>query len=398
LSAATALFAALMAAVLAAGAFALCSSRDGGSRAGDVGGGAIIIGAATRGWTAKHCAFVGAGAGSFGGFAAARACCSIRVLSLVVAFAICGFASFALGVHSAGAPSTLPLFRHAAAPMLPPAGVSFANWVQRGIAAAAVNFDPAVPPAFLNEPLPPCTTHSRAVRLLILGDSVSRYMIDNGCMAIGGTQYNWGEGFVYKASASPASACETDDGVVAYLNLYGSKPRGPYYGHVNTGDDPWTDTELRIARGMELFTAQFGEPMAVILRTDLWDLHMLLDKPPLPPPERAEFLKAMAGTMRVALRQIRALAPRALLGTHTIPMITWKNFDDTFTQAQNALRLLSIEEDLFLFDFKLATDPFPPAVVNRDIHHPTPAYCATFLQILYGSVRRWAQNCSLDAR
>jgi hypothetical protein len=66
-----------------------------------------------------------------------------------------------------------------------------------------------------------------------------------------------------------------------------------------------------------------------------------------------------------------------------------------FTQYENAIRLVAIDEGLFLFDFNLVTAPFPPEGVVRDAHHPTPEFSAAFFRIVYASVHRWAQGCSL---
>jgi hypothetical protein len=309
-------------------------------------------------------------------------------------------AGYALGAFGVAPPFSRPLILRDGAPAAHAAGagapaaaptayasVSFSDWVRRGVAAAAVNFDPASLPAFLNDALPPCSTPSRAARVLILGDSISRLMIDDGCASIGGRQRVWGENFTYQVGSFAATVCETADGAIAYLNLYGSRPQGPYYfDHVNSAADPWADTELRIAHGMDQFAAAFGEPLAVILRTDMWDLHVLMGKPELSRPERDVFFGAVANDTRTALAQIRARAPRALVGTHTVPLVLWPGMAGVFTQYENAIRLAAIDEGLFLFDFNLLSAPFPPESVVRDHHHPTPEFCAAFLQIVYASV------------
>ena len=320
--------------------------------------------------------------------------------SLCVACASFLVAGYALGAVGPAPPFSRALILRDGAPAAAPtasASVSVSDWVRRGVAAAAVNFDPASLPAFLDDALPLCSTPARAVRVLILGDSVNRLMIDDGCASIGGRQSVWGEGFTYQIGSFAATLCETADGAVAYLNLYGSRPQGPYYGgHVNSADDPWADTELRIAHGMDQFAAAFGEPLAVILRTDLWDLHVLLENPELSRPERDVFFGAAVNGTRAAIAQIRARAPRALVGTHTVPIVLWPGMAGVFTQYENAIRLVAIDEGLFLFDFNLVTAPFPPEGVVRDAHHPTPEFSAAFFRIVYASVHRWAQGCSLD--
>lgn len=70
--------------------------------------------------------------------------------------------------------------------------------------------------------------------------------------------------------ASADKLCVTADGVIAFLNIYGTAPKGPYasgHGSSSSAGDPWADTELRVQHGLDQFTEKFGAPNFVILIT-----------------------------------------------------------------------------------------------------------------------------------
>ena len=158
------------------------------------------------------------------------------------------------------------------------AQAGFKTWVEEGMALAALDYDPQITPPYIAEgPPQPCRTGQRAsetgkVRLFLLGDSLNRIMIDDACGALGGTAQRWTSGFEYRVDASPDKLCVTADGVIAFLNIYGSAPKGPYYGGHSSNksvDDPWADTELRVQHGLDQFTEKFGAPNFVIFRSEV---------------------------------------------------------------------------------------------------------------------------------
>jgi hypothetical protein len=311
---------------------------------------------------------------------------------------------------AAGAPAlTAAAPASSATPAAAVTETTFASWVNCGMAAASTNFDAAILPAFLNEtaPHPYCKTPSRNVSILILGDSINRYMIDDGCGLIGGTLADWGVGFTYKVGASAAKACITPTGVIAYLNTYGSKPKGPYYtNHVNSPEDPWADTELRIAHGVAQFTERFGAPLLILFRGELWDLHVWLgsDISKYTTEDRNALFATYTNDNRGSIEAIRAAAPHALLGLHSVPLIKWANFlQRLHVQYVQAMRNFANDNALIYFDFFALTlqlrvqfDGDPKSeILLRDHHHPTAAHCAAFLRIIYLSAQRWSQRCRL---
>ena len=157
------------------------------------------------------------------------------------------------------------------------AQAGFKTWVEEGMALATLDYDPQITPPYIAEgPPQPCRTGLKAgdnkVRLFLLGDSLNRIMIDDACGALGGSAQRWTSGFEYRVDASPDKLCVTADGVIAFLNIYGSAPRGPYYGGHSSNksvDDPWADTELRVQHGLDQFTEKFGAPNFIIFRSEV---------------------------------------------------------------------------------------------------------------------------------
>ena len=269
----------------------------------------------------------------------------------------------------------------------------FKSWIERGMTLLALDYLPMDTPSFLAiSPPQPCYTTTRKTNIFLLGDSINRFMIDDSCAALGGTAENWAEHFSYRVDASPDKLCVTPLGVIAFLNIYGSAPKGPYYGnHASSADDPYADTELRVLHGLDQFTRKFGEPTLVIFRSELWDLHVtayqvIEDKTFL-------FAKFLADST-IVFSYLRRRLPRAYIGMHTVPTIRWGM--SLFYQYQNALRFLSRNsEDLFLFDFQLLLQDLPLDEYLRDTHHPKPVYLSSFLNMIYLSALRWTESCEL---
>ena len=104
------------------------------------------------------------------------------------------------------------------------------------------------------------------------------------------------------------------------------------------------------------YVAQFGKhPEFILLRTEIWDLKKL-EKVTLPlinTTTNTNTNNTTAITLREISNQfisdfsndlkiIRQLSPNAILGTHTVPKITWGL--DYFNTYLNAMRFLSEEE------------------------------------------------------
>ena len=119
------------------------------------------------------------------------------------------------------------------------------------------------------------------VNVLIFGDSVSRYIVDDWCRAKNGSHSAWTTVFRYKRGISPSEVCrhaERRDGIMkkdnlGFVHMYGSPATGPYlHGHVNNEVDPFTDTPLRICKAVDEYTSAIGTPTHVTWAVMWWDL------------------------------------------------------------------------------------------------------------------------------
>jgi hypothetical protein len=238
----------------------------------------------------------------------------------------------------------------------------------------------------------------QTVNILMLGDSINRLMAEEYCLHFLGALQSWGSGFSYERGAPSAKICQKDNFRIAYINVYGSAPEGPYlHGHTNTEADPNADTKLRIPEGIKQYVELFGEPTHVIYRTDLWDLqprtrylnhskawHAEVN-------EDAEVNNATAimeeyvNNHMWAHNMIRSLLPNAYIGSHTIPPINWGMH--LFHQYQNALRYLSASTDAFLFDWGLLMLPHLTTDYLRDFHHPDHLNVVSFAKIMIDSLK-----------
>ena len=195
-----------------------------------------------------------------------------------------------------------------------------------------------------------CKVESRnrhgAIKVLILGDSINKFMVDDLCLSNPhyNISYNWAN-VSYTPLYNGSCCCNSPHFSLCTAHIYGSAARGPYaYGIKNDAKDLHVDTELRIPQCMGDYIAQFGHhPEFILLRTELWDI-------------KYPFRNSTTNTTTINLRElsnqfikdfrkdlgiIRQLSPHALLGTHTVPKITWGL--EYFHTYLNAMRYLSEE-------------------------------------------------------
>jgi hypothetical protein len=280
--------------------------------------------------------------------------------------------------------------------LLPPnqrtTGRRFAAWVSSCISRAATSaYTPAVLPGCFEAPLEAAASAAAAApqaRLLVLGDSVNRYMVEHGCTALNGTLTTWCSDVRYMYG-NATLACTTSAGVAAFMHIYGSPPTAPYWNHPeHAGGDPWVDTVARVPHAIQVFTEKYGAPTAIVFRSDLWDLGKATsdyNTAALEEDVIAKVMDVFLQNNRAVFEAIAREAPQALLGVHTIPNITW--WPPLFSAFQESIRELAQERDLFLFDFGELTQAFPLTEVLMDTHHPKPEYCAAFQCILFNSLR-----------
>ena len=122
------------------------------------------------------------------------------------------------------------------------------NQVMTHLASETYNVSNPLPLYITDTPFK-CTTNTTLIpiNILILGDSISRNMVDDYCHH----KYNvtidpWGKRFYYM-KASPSGTCLVGNIRISFMNIYGSKKVGPYlHGHTKTYYDRFANTKDRI--------------------------------------------------------------------------------------------------------------------------------------------------------
>jgi len=257
----------------------------------------------------------------------------------------------------------------------------------------------------------------------MFGDSVNRAVVSDYCERIKGEKVDWaGTNFTYKEGAAAAVTCghTAMNFRFSFLNIYGSHRHGPYTNaHSNSAADPFADTQLRIARGLELYTSVYGKPDLVFFRSDLWDIHSHSQCPTqghkrktlsdrvwwlkgcdqAPDVDmhrmvaltnqttRSHIVAEFIAETRWCVQYLKKLLPEATVALHTVPTPSWGL--ELFFELESSLRLVSAVEDVALFDFHLLFLNFPMLHYLRDIHHPTVAVTTWIGDTLFHAWRSW---------
>lgn len=244
------------------------------------------------------------------------------------------------------------------------------------------------------------------VNILLLGDSLSRNMVDDYCKK---NEYhfvaNWATGVEYFNQRYHSTLCESFNIRIAHFHIFGSKPRGPYdYNFNNSKDDPYVDTEVRVPLAINQYRAKYGAPDFIIYRTDAWDLGPRTYRPgklwkQFQVDEANETLHANQ-TMKEffdnnirQLDKIHEILPDVILGTHTIP--TWSVGLHLFHLYEETLREISSSTDFFLYDWKKLVECdslIPDNKYLRDFAHPDTTLNNAFTQFLISTMQAWKQH------
>jgi len=318
---------------------------------------------------------------------------------------------------AAAQPAALPAQPAAAAAPDSPSR-AFKSWIEAGFGEAALSYAygaPAAPLAFLSAALPAACASPRlapgarangSFLVLIFGDSINRFMFEDGCAAAGGFAPDgarWTANFTYRVGASQSDACELPWGVMAFLNVYGAAARGPYYEDHGSHVEFKGDTAERVPEGLRQFAARWGrDPDAVIFRSEIWDQSLTLARVTagLPWANRSAVMAAFARDVRAAFAGLRARLPRAVLGTHTTPTVNRGSgggltYFNAYTAALRAVaRGL---DDVFLADWNALTAPLDPADTQKDAMHPDGKYSGPFFAAVANAFGKWGTGCAREA-
>jgi len=325
----------------------------------------------------------------------------------------------------------------------------FKAWVEEGIANASLTYALGVAPfplpEFLhrNDSFPVgCTSPATSAtdgrfRVLIFGDSIDRFLLEDGCGLSGGRQpakAQWTKNFTYLTGAPASLVCEypqtpvkvvpakshhnplpfwissntapvagtvSNGGIVAFLNVYGSTPRGPYYENHGSHSEFSGDTVERVNEGVRQFVEEFGGPLdAILFRAEVWDMHKhapKVENGALTGDDLAAVFPQFVSDLGSVFQDLRERFPRAILGTHTVPFPIKKS-RLLFFSYLSALRLFTRRsEDIFLLDWNALLGPLEPSVTQKDAMHPDGKYSGPFYALLAGAIQRWFSHCPREA-
>ena len=223
----------------------------------------------------------------------------------------------------------------------------------------------------------------QGIDILLLGDSVDRYLIEDSCSLYNGSMLEWAHDVIkYKAAVSPSGICRCFWGTIGFVHLYGARPTGPYLlNHVNNAQDPYTDTTLRIPFVLSHYNRSFGKlPDVVVYQANLWDAQQFM-RVYNETDEREGVVRRYMADIDHNLDLVSDILPNSsVLLMRTTPTNLAFKFEGEFNAA---LRCVSQRKGIGLLDWDLMTSTVEPrASMFRDRTHPNPAHSRGFAATL----------------
>lgn len=202
-----------------------------------------------------------------------------------------------------------------------------------------------------------------AIKVLLLGDSTDRQIVENWCAHSNGTGFvthriGWGpKTLKYGGKSdilSPNYCVDSEGNSIASIHVFGSSPHGPYYSddwEVDNRTNPFADFEIRdssyrTTEGVRSYCDLYGTPDCVFLKTVNWDNIAVADGKD--PSAASNFLANTAAR----LADIRSVVGEGVLvGVATVPQV----YDGRGLAPQlNAqLRDYAAQRDLLLYDYDM---------------------------------------------
>jgi hypothetical protein len=255
------------------------------------------------------------------------------------------------------------------------------GWVLRGTRMDDSTDDPCTHSAAASSP--PRGSACKPV-VLLLGDSVDRYIVRDFCSLHNGTVEDWSrQAFMYKAKdeASASSLCSLPSRALAHLHLFGSNQTGPYRDGIRESwFDPFVDTPVRICKGLELFARRVAAPTTIVFQVLMWDLLAVRGAP-----DAAAAAARYRARLRARLADVRRCAPPgAEVAIRTAPSSRWGGA--LMPAFNDALRGLARDAGLRLLDFDALAAGWAAEAGDaeadrfRDGYHPAETYCARFAE------------------
>lgn len=222
---------------------------------------------------------------------------------------------------------------------------------------------------------------SPVVDILLLGDSVDRMIVTDGCSQWQSNLSEWGSGlFKYKYGA--AYTCSSTWGRLSALNLFGAKQSGPYFlGFSNNEEDQYVDTPLRIRKGINQYRAEFGKfPDFIVYQSLLWDMQESRgDGPPLTDVRMSSLMQQFLQDTLTNVDLITTQRPTCSVFLRTAPLIGGYQIAPEYN---NILRRVARLRKLGLFDWDMMLRGLRSNAIFRDQQHPIVPLTSSFHRTL----------------
>ena len=234
------------------------------------------------------------------------------------------------------------------------------------------------------------------LNILLMGDSVDRYMVEDYCDRHDSPSVIWSDIFVtYDHNCT--STCQIGMKRIAFIQVYGSRKLPPYlFSRVNTPEDLYANTEDRIPQALTKYIALYGTPDYIFYRTELWDFHPRSGSVDVKGEMRnaTQRLEEFISNHEWAISLIRSIVPTAYIGSHTVPNIKWGMH--LFHHYANSMRYISHKHGTFMYDWNLLLSSHQNYDYLRDGHHPSVPYSVSFAELVIQSLHAWkaAHNIS----
>jgi hypothetical protein len=234
-----------------------------------------------------------------------------------------------------------------------------------------------------------------STKVLLLGDSVDRYITEDYCQSEGLNATAWGERYLkysrnrksvvkFAPRNQPAIYCkDRHNNTLASVHIFGVAATGPYHSGFKSDDnDPYVDTLPRIKKSIEIFISQFGYPTRIILHTAMWDSKYVYQRDAnyyWTGKGRHNYSSDFAVNLKQRIDDIFATVGNiSRIGLRTA---VWDE-GPTIRNFNRIIREVAIEKNTFLFDYDAevwSTVGFNAQLIGyllRDAVHPHPNHTA----------------------
>ena len=247
----------------------------------------------------------------------------------------------------------------------------------------------------------------RLRRILLIGDSLDRLIVADYCTYRDGRFSKWGDASIkyggQDGTKMPSALCEESvkaihdnntfyNNSIAFFHIFNSAARGPYLWIDHR--DPYSHSEPRINKAVELYKAQVGEPTEVIFQSELWDArpHIVYEQLNRTSNNHwEEVLSEFRSNVIARVNQIKKLfAASVTVGLRTCPWTPYGG--DLLKEFNEIVRNITISEKLLLYDYH--KDVWGPVSYNysaenlaamfRDSHHPVERFSLYAAEKLLG--------------